>query len=127
MTDTNHVDPPKPSPAKLPAYAVWCAGILIATYLAMTFVMFFQFSGKDNPNWQNAMTVYNGFQAFATAAAGLLLGTTIQQTRVNNAERQAAQAKNERDAAHSTINQIRSAISDDSAAGGAADRIGHRD
>lgn len=106
--------PSKPTPW----YALAAATILLIAYLVMTGVMFFVFSGKDNPNWQNALTIYSGFQAFATAAGGVLLGTTIQQVRVAAAERDATTAKADRDKAQGVIQAARQAVTDDSGAGG---------
>jgi hypothetical protein len=120
MTDATTSDVPAPqnngSPA--PVYALIAAALLLTIYLGMTVVMFWLFSEKDNQHWQNALTIYNGFQAFATAAGGLLLGTTIQRARVAAAEQHATQAKTESIASRAKLDALRDTLSADAGAGG---------
>ena len=50
--------------------------------------------GKDDQfRWDRALFVFNAVQAIATAAAGALLGTVVQQGRVATAEGRAANAE----------------------------------
>lgn len=81
--------------AKVPRYAVLTAAIILVVYLGLTFIMIFALSKypNDDPRWTHALLIYNGFMSFATAAAGLLLGTQIQQGAVEASQKDAADAK----------------------------------
>jgi hypothetical protein len=49
--------------------------------------------GATDPAWSRYMTILNVIQAFAAAAGGILLGTTIKTAQVKTAENEAQHAK----------------------------------
>ena len=73
-----------------PTYTVWTAVVLVAFYLGLTGFMFW-YAGGDPAVWQQRLVVYNGFTAFAATAAGVLLGTQIQQANVTAARTELAE------------------------------------
>jgi hypothetical protein len=79
-------------PEVKPTYTVWTAGVLVGFYLIMTAFMFW-YAGGDIAVWQQRLVVYNGFTAFAATAAGVLLGTQIQQANVTEARAELAENK----------------------------------
>lgn len=92
MSDPNPAPTPStPSPSAPPLYAQLTAGVLLALYVGLTVAMLVQF----NPDklWDHALLIYNGFTAFALAAAGVLLGTHVQQSTVNAARRDSLEAR----------------------------------
>jgi hypothetical protein len=95
MTDL----PSPPSPASPRPYALAAAAVLLALYVGLTIAMVVHFAKAppNSPQWEHALLIYNGFTAFAVAAAGVLLGTQIQQTVVASARNEATQAKAESD------------------------------
>ena len=80
-------------PEAKPTYTLLTAGILVLFYLALTGVMFAQAGAIDASAWQNKLIIYNGFTAFAATAAGVLLGTQIQQANVTEARAELAEKK----------------------------------
>lgn len=78
-------------PEAKPTYTVWTAVVLVGFYLALTGVMFAQAGTIDASAWQNKLIIYNGFTAFAATAAGVLLGTQIQQANVTAARTELAE------------------------------------
>lgn len=77
-----------------PAYTLWTAAAIVALYLVLTMVMFWDGDATADA-WERRLLIYNGFTAFAMTAAGVLLGTTIQQANVNAAKAEAEVAKAE--------------------------------
>lgn len=80
-------------PEAKPTYTLLTAGILVLFYLALTGVMFAQAGNIDPSAWQNKLIIYNGFTAFAATAAGVLLGTQIQQANVTAARTELAEKR----------------------------------
>lgn len=80
--------------SSLPRYTVMTAAIIVGMYLVLTLIMIFSLGAKpdEEPHWQHALLIYNGFMAFATSAAGVLLGTQIQQANVAASQQMAGQA-----------------------------------
>lgn len=81
--------PPPPPPSAPPLYAQLTAGALLALYVGLTVAMMIH-AGKS---WDHVLLIYNGFTGFALAAAGVLLGTQVQQTTVNTARRDSFEAR----------------------------------
>lgn len=109
----------------LPGYAVVTAGVIVAGYLVVSAVMLvvFGFSPRAGANWDHALVIYNGYTAFALAAAGVLLGTQIQQGVVNAAQSAARDAKAAERAAEAKTEAVRS-VARDALAGSGGDRGG---
>jgi hypothetical protein len=66
------------------AFAVLC-GVMLHTGLRL--------AENEQFRWDRALFVFNAVQAIALAAAGALLGTTVQGVRVKDAETRAAGAE----------------------------------
>lgn len=88
-------DPPPlpPGPSGPPFYAQLTAGVLLLLYVGLTVAMMLYFNTKET--WDHALLIYNGFTAFALAAAGVLLGTQVQQATANAARRESLEARAE--------------------------------
>ena len=71
---------------------------LLAAYLILVGVQWFGID-QDDLGWARRSELLTGVEALAFAAAGVLLGTTVQRQVTRKAEDQAAQARNEADAA----------------------------
>jgi hypothetical protein len=71
---------------------------LLAVYLILVSVQW-RNSDQDDLGWARRSELLTGVEALAFAAAGVLLGTTVQRQVTRKAEDQAAQARNEADAA----------------------------
>lgn len=95
------------SPQKLSGPALWVAIFALLVWLAFSIVLLFNIS-KSDTDWTRITWIFGSIQSVAFAAAGALFGTAVQQQNVNNAQQQAASAKQ-------TADQLR-----DSAANGRA-------
>ncbi len=73
--------------------------VVLVGFGALTWYMIFMNSGlpKDQ-QWDHLVVIFNSIQAMAAAALGVLLGTTVQQARVDAAHaREALAEKKSRD------------------------------
>lgn len=108
------------------------AAVLTIIYFGFVVGLLYHFAWTDNAvgNWERALVIFNGVASIGFAAAGVLLGTTVQQANVSNARRDAAEAKvgetqakanetNVKAAGREVIDGLRRAHSDDT--GGGAD------
>ncbi|HEY0149630.1 MAG TPA: hypothetical protein VGB70_11595 [Allosphingosinicella sp.] len=64
-------------------------------FLWMTIQMFGPRINASDATWARSLSIYVGIEAFALAAAGVLLGTTIQAGRVRSAEGRADRKEEE--------------------------------
>jgi PBP1b-binding outer membrane lipoprotein LpoB len=74
---------------KLPWYSLLTAVILLGGFLLIANFMIDvgQTLPKDEQyKWERLITIFNTVQTLAVAAAGVLLGTAVQQARVTSAE-----------------------------------------
>ena len=83
------------TPASEPRYRLWTAVIILILYVALCIYMISVLSDNSTnaPKWDHALVVFNAFGAIAMSAAGVLLGTEIQQETVNSANREAARIR----------------------------------
>jgi len=75
------------------------AWLLTGLYVVVALVLLSRFGLGDGSggNWERALTIFNAFSAIGFAAVGVLLGTTVQQVNVSNAQNQAVAAKTSED------------------------------
>ena len=74
---------------KLPWYSLLTAVILLGGFVLVTNFMIDvgqTLPKEEQFKWERLITIFNTVQTLAVAAAGVLLGTAVQQTRVNSAE-----------------------------------------
>ena len=83
-------------PAKL---AIGTAFIVVAGFAILCFAMIRAAMTVTPEQWDHLVVVFNSVQAMAAAALGVLLGTTVQQARVDAANGRAALAETRRAAA----------------------------
>lgn len=83
-------------PAKL---AIGTAFIVVAGFAILCFAMIRAAMTVTPEQWDHLVVVFNSVQAMAAAALGVLLGTTVQQARVDAANGRAALAEIRRAAA----------------------------
>jgi len=79
----------------MPIYTLLTAVAITLSYLVLTYYML-DLAGHpemardagaiDKLRWDRTISVYNGIQTLAFAAAGVLLGTTVQASRVSDAK-----------------------------------------
>ena len=71
------------------------AWILTGIYVLVAVLLLqrFGFGDGSGGNWERALTIFNAFSAIGFAAVGVLLGTTVQQVNVANAQKEAVDAK----------------------------------
>jgi hypothetical protein len=83
------------TPVNEPRYRLWTAVIILILYVALCIYMISVLSDNSTnaPNWDHALVVFNAFGAIAMSAAGVLLGTEIQQETVNSANRESARIR----------------------------------
>ena len=104
--------------AKVPRYAIISAAIIVLVFLGLTLVMMFSVSSyADNDvHWTHSLLIYNSFMSFATAAAGVLLGTQIQQSSVAASQKQATEAKvgekTAKDAIHNALSLMQGDVTE---------------
>ena len=77
-------------------YSIIAAMIIVFLFLGLSWYMLHDVAATDPTvqyRWERALSIYNGLQALAAAAAGVLLGTTVQQSNVKAAEARADAAQ----------------------------------
>lgn len=95
MTEVPRERDSLPAPAtttviqKLSTPTLIAAGAVLIFFLYLTWIMFFDRLAYKEIYWSRAMSIYSVIEAFALAAAGVLLGTHIQSGRIADAERRA--------------------------------------
>ena len=73
---------------------VAAAGFSLVYLVAFGFMMWhFALPDKPEGNWERALVLFNGIASVGLTAVGVLLGTTVQQTNVQNARKDATEAK----------------------------------
>jgi len=72
-------------------FAAWGFAILYLGYVGFLILKFVLGDGADK-NWEHALVILNAVSAIGFAAVGVLLGTTVQQVNVANAEKKADKA-----------------------------------
>ncbi|TYC78766.1 hypothetical protein [Novosphingobium sp. BW1] len=95
---------PNPAPVRLPWYSVATGAIILIGFASLVFylVSVSGVIGKDEQmRWDRLMLIFNAVQTLTVAAAGVLLGTTVQQARVASAEARADAAEGNAKAAQS--------------------------
>lgn len=92
-------------------YRLWAAAVIMTLYAALCAYMIFVLSAspQNSPRWDHALVIFNAFGAIATTAAGVLLGTEIQQQNVNAANQEVARVKAAARTALSALNEPASA------------------
>ena len=87
--------PPNPTPpAPVSAGTKFAAWAITGIYVLVACVLLYRFGlGDGAGNWERALTIFNAFSAIGFAAVGVLLGTTVQQVNVANAQKDAVNAK----------------------------------
>lgn len=78
----------------LGAIATGVAIVLIVVYIVVLFVQWGSVDAAEL-EWSRRLTLFGGLEALAFAAAGAILGTTVQRQVVKKAEEQATDAKAE--------------------------------
>ena len=96
--------------SKLPTYTLWTGMIVLVgfTVLCVYMIDASRTLAKDEQfRWDHLLVVFNSIQTMAAAALGVLLGTTVQQARVDAARAQAkaAEAKAESNEQHAVKNK----------------------
>jgi hypothetical protein len=76
--------------------ALWMAIFAITVWIAFSIFLIIKASTNEI-EWTRIAWVFGSIQAIAFAAAGALFGTAVQQQNVDNAQQQAASAKNDAD------------------------------
>ena len=94
-SDAQVISTPPPQPALPPAVTAAAAAVLMIFFLWMTIQMFGPRINAGDAIWARSLSIYVGIEAFALAAAGVLLGTTIQAGRVRSAEGRADRKEEE--------------------------------
>ena len=84
---------PGPRPPGPPFYVLITAAALLALYAGLTIAMMVEYAPAGGAQWDRVLVIYNGFTAFAAAAAGALLGTQVQRANVAAARGEAEKAK----------------------------------
>ncbi len=85
---------PNPAPAPGPAiYSLLAAAALLLLYIGLTLAMIVYYADDPPPKWDHVLLIYNGFNAFAVAGGGVLLGTQIQRANVASANNEAERVK----------------------------------
>lgn len=101
MTETPPADDPPPAAPPggtgLPTYAVVVAVGLLVVYLALVLIQWFAVDGTDL-SWARRSELLTGIEALAFAAAGAVLGTTVQRQVTARVEKEADEAKAEAEA-----------------------------
>jgi hypothetical protein len=71
------------------------AAILTGLYMAVAIYLLVHFGLEwvTGGNWERASIIFNALSAIGFAAAGVLLGTTVQRVNVANAQRETVSAK----------------------------------
>ena len=93
-------DSPKTNEGTKPAkLAIGTAFIVVAGFAILCFAMIRAAMTVTPEQWDHLVVVFNSVQAMAAAALGVLLGTTVQQARVDAAYGRAALAETRRAAA----------------------------
>ena len=69
-----------------PWFTLAVAAVLIGFFIWLTYQMFIVRIGASDAQWARSLTIYASIEAFALAAAGVLLGTQVQAGRVRAAE-----------------------------------------
>lgn len=71
------------------------AWILTGFYVLVAGILLYRFGLGDGSggNWERALVIFNALSAIGFAAVGVLLGTTVQQVNVANAQKEAVNAK----------------------------------
>lgn len=101
----------------LPVYAVIAGAVILIFFGIIAWQMMFYFSGLPQTGvWDRALVVFNSLQALAFAAGGALLGTTVQQARVNDAVARAKQVEGDADKARAARQILVSNVSASEAA-----------
>jgi hypothetical protein len=90
MTDPALAPPPTPGPA---VYSLLAAAALLLLYIGLTLAMIVYYSDAQPPLWDHVLLIYNGFNAFAVAGGGVLLGTQIQRANVASANTETERVK----------------------------------
>ena len=113
--------------SKLPWYSL-IVGVLVVIGFAWLCAYMVNASAnlpKDEQfRWDHLVVVFNSIQTMAAAALGVLLGTTVQQARVDAAQSKAevAEAKAETNAKHALKNEaVRTILAGGHSEGVAAD------
>lgn len=78
--------------SKLPTFAYVLGGVLVVAYLIGLFVQF-QALGATDLEWARRTELLSGLEALAFAAAGAILGTTVQRQATEKAEGRAERAE----------------------------------
>jgi hypothetical protein len=88
--------PADATPTRLPWYSVATGAIILVgfSWLAYFMVGAAGAIGQDDQfHWDRLLLIFNAVQTLTVAAAGVLLGTTVQQARVASAEARADAAE----------------------------------
>jgi hypothetical protein len=93
--------------SKLPTYTLLTGLIVLVGFVVLCVYMIdaSMALGKDEQfRWDHLLVVFNSIQTMAAAALGVLLGTTVQQARVDSARARAdvAEAKADQNAKGAT-------------------------
>lgn len=90
--------------SSVPWYTLLTGAIILAGFLWLAYFMvsFGAVLGRDDQyRWDRLLFIFNAVQTLTVAAAGVLLGSSVQQARVASAEARA-------DAADTTAKQVQS-------------------
>jgi hypothetical protein len=81
---------------KLTGAAMWVAAFAIAAWMGFSILLIVK-AGTNETEWTRIAWVFGSIQAIASAAAGALFGTAVQQQNIDNVQQQAMSAKNDAD------------------------------
>lgn len=75
--------------------AMIAAAVVAVIYLVAAWYLFEKFALPAQPegNWERALSIFSGISTVGLAAIGVLIGTSIQQGNVANAQKQATEQK----------------------------------
>lgn len=84
------------TPSRLPWYSVATGAVILIGFASIAGYLVYV-SGvigkEDQLHWDRLLLIFNAIQTLTVAAAGVLLGTTVQQARVASAEARADTAE----------------------------------
>ncbi|RJF93494.1 hypothetical protein [Sphingomonas cavernae] len=86
----------KPEATKIPRYSLLAGSVILLVFALLVWIMMtqgMQLEENQQYRWDRLLLIFNAVETMAVAAAGVLLGTTVQQGRVAAAEARAADAQ----------------------------------
>jgi hypothetical protein len=87
------------SPTKTPWYALAAAVVVVVAFVWLCIAMIHAAKTASSTEWDHLVVVFNSVQTMAAAALGVLLGTSVQQAKVDAARSRAVAAETRRDVA----------------------------